>query len=100
MPRYFFHIRDESRLVEDGRGLELPNLASALAEARRAAQEIRSRFPNGSRALDNKEFEICDAAGRELAVLPLVARRPQSLQQARIAQPVRWAFGLKSSYLT
>jgi hypothetical protein len=100
MTKFFFHIRDDSRLVEDGRGLDLPDLASALAEARRAAREIRSRFPDSSGALDNKEFEICDAAGRELAVLPLVVRRPPPPHQAKASQPVRWAFGLPSSYLT
>jgi hypothetical protein len=102
MTKFFFHIRDDSRLVEDGRGLDLPDLASALAEARRAAREIRSRFPDSSGALDNKEFEICDAAGRELAVLPLVARRPPP-RPASAAQPARsrianWATGFPSSY--
>jgi len=71
MTRFFFHLRDESRLIEDGKGLDLPNLDSAMAEALSAARKILARFPDGGPALESKEFEICDAAGRVLAGLPL-----------------------------
>jgi hypothetical protein len=71
MTQFFFHIRDESRLIEDGKGLDLPDLDSALAEALSAARKILARFPDGGPTLESKEFEICDAAGRVLAELPL-----------------------------
>jgi hypothetical protein len=70
MTKFFFHIRDDSRLIEDGRGLNLPDLDSALVEARHAARDIGARFAGNDRALMNKAFEICDGTGRELAVLP------------------------------
>ena len=71
MTQFFFHLRDESRLIEDGKGLDLPDLDSAMAEALSAARKILARFPDGGPALESKEFEICDAAGRVLAGLPL-----------------------------
>ena len=71
MTQFFFHIRDESRLIEDGKGLDLPDLDSALAEALSAARKILARFPDSGPTPENKEFEICDASGRVLAELPL-----------------------------
>jgi hypothetical protein len=71
MTRYFFHLRDESRLIEDGKGLDLPDLDAAVAEALSAARKILARFPEGGATLESKEFEICDARGRVLAELPL-----------------------------
>ena len=71
MTQFFFHIRDESRLIEDGKGLDLPDLDSALAEALSAARKILARFPESGRTLEDKEFEICDASGRVLADFPL-----------------------------
>lgn len=70
MTKFFFHIRDESRLIEDGRGLDLPDLDCALAEALSAARKILAEFPGSRGMLENKEFEICDETGEELAGFP------------------------------
>ena len=40
MPRYFFHVRDRDRLTSDEDGLELPDPASAHAEAEAGARDM------------------------------------------------------------
>ena len=40
MPRYFFHLRDESRFLTDEDGVELSDIVTARAEARRWGEVI------------------------------------------------------------
>ena len=40
MPRYFFDIRDSFGLTEDETGVELPDMDTAIVEARRALAEM------------------------------------------------------------
>jgi len=70
MTRYFFHIRDGDKLLEDFDGTELPDLRAAVADARMSAQEIMGE--RLKRGLDpiHRSFEITNAEGLVLATLP------------------------------
>jgi hypothetical protein len=42
MPRYFFHLELDDRVLLDREGRELPNLAAARSRARQVARRMRS----------------------------------------------------------
>jgi hypothetical protein len=42
MPRYFFHLELDDRVLLDPEGRELPNLAAARSRARQVARRMRS----------------------------------------------------------
>lgn len=71
MPRFYFHIRDGERLIEDPDGSELPDLAVARAEALASARGILAEKVKTGELIDGQRFEITDEAGIVLAVLPL-----------------------------
>ena len=60
MARYFFHIRDEDRLVRDEEGMELPNLDAARKEAVVSAHSIVAEAIGGDEPLDHVAIEIWD----------------------------------------
>ncbi len=67
MGLYYFHVRDDLGLVEDPDGIELPDMASLLAEVIRSADEL-SREAITFRSV---RFEITDASGRTVLVAPV-----------------------------
>ena len=70
MPRYFLHLRSGDRRFDDPEGSELPNLASARAEALEAARLILSEKLKVGDILNGQAFEITDEGGYLLAVVP------------------------------
>lgn len=40
MPRFYFHISSGADRIEDGIGLELPSVADAICQGRRAVREL------------------------------------------------------------
>jgi hypothetical protein len=71
MPRYYLHIRDEGRLVEDPDGSDLPDLEAARAEALEGARNILAAKVKAGKLIDDQRFEITDETGAVLAVVPL-----------------------------
>lgn len=71
MPRYYLHIRDEGRLVEDPDGSELPDLEAAHAEALEGARIIVAVKVRAGERIGNQHFEITDEAGTVLAIVPV-----------------------------
>jgi hypothetical protein len=71
MPRYYLHIRDEGRLVEDPDGSDLPDLEAARAEALEGARNILAAKVKAGKLIDDQRFEITDETGSVLAVMPL-----------------------------
>ena len=67
MPRFFFHLRGDDLLMEDHKGMDLPNLHAALAEVIRARRELTDD-KTGVRALS---FEIATRQGRVLLKVPV-----------------------------
>jgi hypothetical protein len=70
MPRYFFHIKSESAIVEDLEGVELSGEREAHAEAADAAREILSERVRKGEVIDGHEFEVQDEGGTKLFTLP------------------------------
>jgi hypothetical protein len=60
MPRYFFHVREQSQFSRDAEGQELANLDAARREAVSIAREmIGERVLHGG-AIDGRIVEIAD----------------------------------------
>ncbi len=72
MAQYFFHLRNGNVLEPDEDGLELPDVDAAYLEAFRAAKDM---WIEAIQTMDDnprdQQFEISDAGGRTLLVLPL-----------------------------
>ena len=69
MPRYFLHLRDGERSVEDAEGSVFPDLEAAVAEAEAGARDILAAMLKGGEPLDGQRIEIADAAGTVLATV-------------------------------
>ena len=60
MPRYFFHVREQSQSSRDAEGQDLPNLEAAKREAVNIAREmIGERVLHGG-DIDGRIIEITD----------------------------------------
>jgi hypothetical protein len=70
MPRFFMHVREAERLVEDPDGSDLPDLDAACVAAVAAAREIAAERLRAGEPLDARRFGIHDEAGRLLATVP------------------------------
>jgi hypothetical protein len=60
MATYFFHIRDDDRLIRDEEGLDLPNVAAARKEAALSAHNIVAEAIGTNDPLDYVAIEIWD----------------------------------------
>ena len=66
MPRFHFHLHEEDE-VEDDEGLELPDLAAAMAHALESARDIACANIVEHRTVDLDHFvEVTDGEGTEL----------------------------------
>ncbi len=80
LTRYFLHLRDGT-FIEDPDGSELPSLQAAREFALQSARELWSQAMTKERDLSDAAFEISDAAGELLAVVPLTDALPQGLRE-------------------
>ena len=69
MPRFFFHSRTASLLVEDPEGTEFPTLEAARAEAIIDLRQMAAEALQQDRPVDNLHIDIHDSAGRLLATV-------------------------------
>lgn len=60
MPRYFFSIKDDRRIVSDPEGTELPDEDSALAHA---CQVVRELSRNREQRTGSWRLAVCDGHG-------------------------------------
>lgn len=70
MPRFYLHIRDNDRWIEDPEGSDLPNLEAARQEALAGARGILAEKLRAGEVLDGQTIEITDDAGMVQAVVP------------------------------
>ena len=71
MPRYFFHLKNDTTVVFDEEGLFLPNVEAMRAEVARSVREIISEPKFGQHGLCGQELEIADEHGRTVMIVPL-----------------------------
>lgn len=71
MPRYYLHIREGDRLVEDPDGSDLPDIEAARAEALEGARNILAAKVKAGELIGGQRFEITNEVGTVLAVIPL-----------------------------
>ena len=63
MPRFFLHVREGDKVIEDIEGAEFLSLAEARAEAIKSARELMSdKVTLAADPFDNR-FEIADESG-------------------------------------
>jgi hypothetical protein len=81
MGRFYFHLKDAGKLLEDPEATDLPDLAAARQEAILAARDLLSNAIRSGRAKVPEAFVIADEAGRKLDVVALCAVLPESLRK-------------------
>jgi len=72
MPRFFFNFRDVKNFEPDEEGLELRDLDAAYLEAFETAKEMWGEAIRTMRNPSRQQFEISDADGNTLLVVPCV----------------------------
>jgi hypothetical protein len=70
MPKYFFHVKDDSGTTPDEEGIELQNLEQVRDEAVGAAPDILSELVKSGKPFDNRRFVIADEAGETVMTFP------------------------------
>ena len=68
--RYFFHVREGENLLMDEVGVELPDDAGALDEARNAARDFLVDNIKHGDPLDSRRFEVWDENGVPHFIVP------------------------------
>lgn len=67
MPRYFFHILQQGKVIADHEGSEMPNLEWAKSEAVASAKDVARQDIAEGASLQGACIEIHDEQGRVLA---------------------------------
>jgi hypothetical protein len=71
VPRYFFHVYDgENRVLQDTRGVELPNKLGALAACRSIIEAVLSEEDFFDAISGGRSFRITDEADRIVEEVP------------------------------
>ena len=71
MPRYYFHIYENGRLiVPDAEGLELPHVEAARAECSAIIREVLQEEMWSEAFANGRELRICDGMRQTLFVVP------------------------------
>jgi hypothetical protein len=63
MPRYYFNIYEQGRLIPDEEGAEFPTLKAARVEAEASARELLADALKGHVEVNGKRIEIADVDG-------------------------------------
>jgi hypothetical protein len=69
MPRFYFPILDNDRVIHDEEGVILPDLETAVSEARRTAFDMFADALAGGDDVGHQVIHITDSRGRILAKL-------------------------------
>jgi hypothetical protein len=81
MARYYFHIREGTRLIHDEEGVDLPDLPTAKREALQGARELLAEAIKTGQPSVPDAFVIADQAGRALDIIPLEMLLPKSFKK-------------------
>lgn len=70
MARYYFHIRDGDKLIEDLEGQDVGDEEAIRAEALASAREMLAESIRLGKSMEHRIFEITDADGRQVTTVP------------------------------
>lgn len=71
MPRYYFHVSAPGlKRCLDPEGQDLDDLTAAYYEAIISAREILAELVRSGKIVDGQRYEIADAEGKVLLVVP------------------------------
>ncbi|WP_205790316.1 DUF6894 family protein [Microvirga makkahensis] len=86
MPRFYRHIRQGGRLIEDPEGIERPDLGAARAEALDGTRDLLAEaIRHGRDDWLTDAIVITDEAGQELLTIPFIEALPPRLYEALLA---------------
>jgi hypothetical protein len=63
MPQFYFHIREQGRLIPDEEGMNLRNLKEAKQEAMESCLDLVRNRVHGHHRVDGLRIEIANASG-------------------------------------
>ncbi len=63
MPQFYFHIREQDRLISDEEGMVLRDLKEAKQEALESCLDLVRNRMHGYHKVDGLRIEIADAGG-------------------------------------
>jgi hypothetical protein len=63
MPQFYFHIREQGRLIPDEEGMNLRDLKEAQQEALESCLDLVRNRVHGHHRVDGLRIEIADASG-------------------------------------
>jgi hypothetical protein len=63
MPQFYFHIREQGRLIPDEEGMNLRNLKEAKQEALESCLDLVRNRVHGHHRVDGLRIEIANASG-------------------------------------
>jgi len=87
MPRYYRHIRQGERLIEDPEGIERPDLDAARAEALGGIRDLLGEaVRRGKDDWLDDAIVLTDETGRALMTIPFVEALPPRLHKALLAE--------------
>jgi hypothetical protein len=78
MPRYYFPIIDNDRVIFDEEGIDLPDLETAIREARHGAYDMLNDAITSGDVIAHQVIRVTDAKGRRFATIQMteaMARR-------------------------
>jgi len=70
MPRYFFHVRDRGRMIEDKEGIDLPDFEVIEQECRNAIRAVLDDEDWQAEISPLAELHVVDELGRTVMVFP------------------------------
>jgi hypothetical protein len=88
MPRFYFHLRHEGGLSRDAEGIEFSSLDEAYLEAFRAAADLWRELLLARKDPRLHAFEIADASGEVVLVLPFTEVLDAARPAKRRARPL------------
>lgn len=83
MVRFYFHIKEDGRMVLDDEGVDLPDVDAAKREALQCAREMLGDAIKAGKPTVPDALVIADEFGRVLAVMSLITVLPARLRQQR-----------------
>ena len=70
MARYYFHIRDRDKLIEDLEGQDIVDEEAIRVEALASAREMLAEGILLGKSMEHRIFEVTDANGRQVTTVP------------------------------